>query len=261
VRNRRWAVVGVVVAACAALATAACNIASDVSGTTAPTSQADPKDELIAAVGHLKTTSFKATAKLSGGINGDATVDPVAKAGTQRMALAMPAGGPSITTEQRVVGGETYLRVEFKNMRDAPKLPTGWMKVDLAKVDKPQNFTVEDPDPASLAKELFKGLGTVERAGERKFKGTVDLTKATESGIVNDDMVTELKDQAKAVPFEAAVDEKGRIASFRLLVPQRGQEAAETWEVAYSDWGVPVMVEKPANAIPAPAEAYAFLNG
>lgn len=259
-RNRRWATVGVVVAACAALATAACGTARETPGSTA-TGQTDPKDALIASVEPLKTTSFKATAKLSGGISADAVVDPVAKSGTQRVSAAFPGSGASMTTEQRVIGGETYVRAEFKNLPKAPKLPADWMKVDLTKIKKPENFTVADPDPANLAATLFKGLGTVERAGDRQFKGTVDLTKATESGIVDDDVVTGLKDQAKAVPFEATVDEKGRIASFRIQVPQVGQTAAETWEVVYSDYGLSVKVDKPAKFIPAPATAYEFLNG
>lgn len=259
-QTRRWAVVGAAVVMSLTFATAACGTAADDSANMISPGSTNPEDVLVASVEHIKTTTFKATAKLSGGVSGEAMVDPVNKAGTQKTSITVPGTGASIVAELLVTGGEHYAKVTFTNVPNAPEVPSGWMKLDLAQLQKPANFTFDDPDPASLANELFKGLGTVERAGDATFTGTLDLTKGTESGIVNDEVVTELADKASAVPFEAAVDDQGRIASFRILVPARGDSPAETWEVSYSDWGTPVAVEKPADAVAATAVAYEFLN-
>ena len=67
--------------------------------------------------------------------------------------------------------------------------------------------------------------------------------------------VAALKDKASAVPFEATVDDKGRIASFKILVP-----GSDPWTVTYSDYGTPVAVRKPGSPVAAPAALYELLN-
>lgn len=218
---------------------------------------AAPKDALTASVQHLKTTSFRATARLSGGVTASAATDPVGKAGTST--ISGPMGGGTLTVDQVISGGATYAKVTVKNVPGMPALP-GWMKLDPAKLDKPENFDLTDPDPANLQAAVFGGLGTVEPAGDRRYKGTLDLTEASESGIVDQEVVADLKDSGTAVPFEATVDEKGRIATFKITVPKTANSDAETWEITYSDWGTAVRPEVPANAVPAPDAAYDFFN-
>lgn len=261
--NRRWAVAGLAAAAALSFMTAACGTATDNSpgtGSTSPTTAAaNPKDALVASVKDLKTTTFKAKGQLSGGVTADAAVDPVAKAGTSKATLSIP-GGPSITQEQIIVGSDSYVKLQLKNLPQASRLPAGWMKLDLSKLEERADYTLDDPDPARLESELFKGLSTVERTGDRGFKGTLDLTKGVKGGIVDDEVVAALKEKANAVPFEATVDEKGRIASFKIMVPAVGTNDPETWSVSYSDYGAPVSVTKPASSVPAPAAAYELLN-
>lgn len=262
--NRRAAVIGLAVATSVAFASAGCGTKPDPpagtgSRTSSPTpAQLSPKEALLAAVKPLTTTTFKAKANFGGGATGEAAVDPVAKSGTQKISLA--AGTVSLVAEQVTVGGQAYVKATFKNFPNAPTLPTGWMSIDLAKVKDKSDYDLSDPDPSELAGELFQGLGTVERSGDRGFKGTLDLTKAKKSGLVNEDTVDALKDKAAAVPFEAAVDDKGRIAQFKIMVPAVGTSAAETWDVTYSDWGTAVTVTKPASSVPAPAAFYAFFD-
>ncbi|HET8682647.1 MAG TPA: hypothetical protein VFM54_12365 [Micromonosporaceae bacterium] len=259
-KNRRLAVVSVAIAASLAFTTVACDRAGDEAGNEPSPTPASPRDALVASVAPLKTTPFKSSAKLADGITANAAVDPVAKAGTQTIFAAVPGTSASMNAELMIIGADRFVKIALRNLPNAPKLPSGWMKLDPSKLDKPDEYTLDDPDPASLERELFKGLTTVERAGDRKFTGTVDLTKATESGIVDDDTVKELGAKASSVPFEATLDEKGRIASFRIMVPEHGKKAAETWEIIYSDWEIPVQPQAPANAVPAPATVYEIFN-
>jgi hypothetical protein len=257
VNHRRSAIAGLAVAAFFALATAACNTATEQTpGTTTPTSAApaaDPKDALIASAQQLKTTSFKAKGTLSIG-TADAAVDPTAKAATSKTVIAIPGGGPSITQEQIIIGTDSYVKLAIKNFPQAPPLPSGWMKLDVSKIKDPADYTLADTDPARLQSELFKGLSTVNRSGD-KFTGTLDLTKGVKSGIVDEEEVTALKEKANAVPFEATVDGQGRLTSFKILVPN-----GDPWSVTYSDYGAPVAVTKPASSVPAPAALYELLN-
>ena len=263
--NRRWAVAGLALAAAFAVATAGCNTApdSEPGAATSPTAAATPKDALLASVKDLRTTPFKAQGTLSGGVAVESAIDPVAKAGTHTMSLSIPQIDMSLTAEQITIGSDVYAKIAVKNFTDprVKSLPKGWMKVDLAKIKKPEDFTLDDPDPANLESRLFPGLSTVERSGDRGFKGTLDLTKGTGSGIVDEETVTALKEKASAVPFEATVDDRGRISTFKILVPAVGSDEAETWQVTYSAYGTPVTVTKPANVVPAPDVVYsAFFN-
>jgi len=264
VETRRFARVGIAVAASLAFAAAGCATATENSGTVSPSWVASSDDEgarkdLLASVEHFTTTSFTATAKVSDGATVEVRMDPVAKVGMKKIVVTVPQTTSSIVAELRVTGGKSYAKVEFTNMSKAPKLPTGWMQLDLAKLDKPKNYTLEEPDPANLA-AVFKGLRTVRRDGEDRFTGTVDLTKVTGSAMVDSDVVTKLGDKATEVPFRAAVDGQGRITSFTLLVPSYGSNPAETWEVTYTDWGAPVTVEKPSRTVAPNAAAYEFFN-
>jgi hypothetical protein len=267
VNNRRWALAGLAVAASFALATAGCNTAPDDtagggSGSGTPsTSVTTPKDALLASAKDLKTTPFKAQGTLSGGVAVESSVDPVAKAGVHKMSLSIPQAGMTMTAEQITIGNDVYAKIATKNFPDArvQSLPKGWMKVDLAKIKKPSDYTLDDPDPANLEAYVFPALSTVDRAGDRGFTGALDLAKAKDSGIVDEDVVTALKEKAAAVPFEATVDDKGRILTFKILVPAAGTNPAEAWQVTYSNYGTPVKVTKPASSVPAPDVAYAAL--
>ena len=263
-QNRRVAVIGLAIAASVAFASAGCGTKPEApagtgSRTSSPTpAQLSPKEALLAAVKPLTTTTFKAKANFGSGAVGEAAVDPVAKSGTQKISLI--AGPVSIIADQVTVGGQAYVKSSIKNYPNAPTLPAGWMAIDLAKVKDKSDYDLSDPDPSELATEVFQGLGTVERSGDRGFKGTLDLTKTKKSGLVNEDTIDELKDKAAAVPFEATVDDKGRIAQFKIMVPAVGTSPAETWDVTYSDWGTAVTATKPASSVPAPAVFYAFFD-
>jgi hypothetical protein len=263
VKTRRVARVGIAVVASLAFAAAGCATATETRGTSSPSwvapSAADARKDLLASVEHFKTTSFKASAKVSDGATVEVQMDPAAKVGTKKIVVTVPQTTSSIVAELRVTGGKSYAKVEFNNMSQAPRLPTGWMQLDLAKLDKPKNYMLEDPDPANLA-AVFNGLRTVQRDGKGRFTGTLDLTKVTGSALVDSDVVAKLGDKATEVPFHAAVDGQGRITSFTLRVPAYGSKPAETWEVTYTDWGAPVTVDKPSKTVAPNAAAYEFFN-
>lgn len=262
-KTRRLARVGLVVVASLAFVATGCGTAAEEPGTISPSwvtsHDENAKKDLLASVEHVKTTSFKATAKTSGNATIEVRIDPTAKTGTKRIVVTVPQTSSSIVAELVVTGGKSYAKVEFNDIPQAPNLPTGWMQLDLAKLEKPENYTLEEPDPANLA-AVFKGLRTVQRDGDGAFTGTVDLTKVTRSAMVDSDVVEELGDKATAVPFEATVDDQGRITSLRLLVPARASNPAETLEVTYTDWGAPVTVDKPARTVRPNAAAYEFFN-
>jgi hypothetical protein len=102
----------------------------------------------------------------------------------------------------------------------------------------------------------------VQSTGDRKYTGTLDLTKATDADIVDKKIVKDLGEAAKSVPFEATLDDKGRLSSLKINVPAGTKTKAQTWEVTYSDYGTAPKVEKPpaAETMEAPQAVYNLLN-
>jgi hypothetical protein len=260
VNNRRWAVAGLAVVASLTFATAGCGTATGNPGEAggAPADTRSPEEALLASVEGLKTQPFHNKTTLTEGITFEATVDPVAKACTTKLAASL--GSVYIAVEQLKFANESYAKVNSKNVDALEKVPSTWMKLDLAKIKEPNAYRVLDPDPMSLAERVIPATSNVERYGNYGFKGTVDLNKALKSRFVDDDTAKELGDKASAVPFEASVDAEGRIEVFKILVPTEGAVKAQTWVSRYYEYGKPVTITKPANSIVPPAAAYTFFN-
>jgi len=218
----------------------------------------DPRAALTASVAHFATTSFKCTMK-DAESTGTCLVDPKAKNAKLDLTFTAAELGLEMVFNLLVKGEDTWLKVDFGRATGnprLPKLPPGWMHLDPNKIEDSDTLSFDNEDPTG-ATHVIDAIVDVQLAGERQYKGTVDLTKATESAIVNDDHVKALGDQAKAMPFQATLDDKGRLASLTIPVPAAGDDEAQTWEATYLDYGVPVEVQSPAgDVVEAPDDAY-----
>jgi hypothetical protein len=137
-----------------------------------------------------------------------------------------------------------------------------WLKIDPAKLKGDDALGASDvKDPTSLA-DLPGLLGSVTTTDGKQFKGTLDLSKGT-FATVDSDTVKGLGEQAKAVPFEATVDDKGYLVAAKVSLPAYGTTKASDVNVAYTGIGAPVVTPTPAasEVIDAPAVAYQLLNG
>lgn len=247
-KTRRWAIAGLAVVASLAFATG-CGKDSDEPGTT-PSPTPAPKDALIASVAELQKSSFTFDMKAAGA-TGTGSVDPATKSGTIKMNIGDAQSGAKFMMEMLLLGDDFYLKLDFGALK-VPGMPPPdkWQHVDRTKLTDPDEVNLDlskDTDPAG-AKEIFDAIVTVEKTGDRQYRGTTDLTKAAEADIVDEDIVKALGEQAKAVPFEATLDDKGRLASLRLDIPAAGSAKAQTWEVSYSNYGAAPKLEKPPAA-------------
>jgi hypothetical protein len=262
VKNRRWAVVGLAVVVSLSLATTACATATgqegEIGGSGPTTDSRSPEEALLASVEALKTQPFHNKTELTGGITFEGDVDPAAKAGTSK--LVADLGSVYIAIDQLKFADESYAKVDSKNVDALATVPSTWLKLDLKKIKEPDAYRLVDPDPMGLAKRVIPALSNVERYGNYGFKGTIDLNKAIKSRLVDDDTVKQLKEKASAIPFEASVDEQGRIEIFKIIVPAEGTVKAETWVSQYSAYGKPVTINKPTSTTAAPTAAYTFFN-
>ncbi len=261
-KPRRWAIAGLAAAALT-FSTAGCSTGkNDTPGggtTPSATPAADPKVVLAKAAQELTKASFKISGKTKGSTI-QSSIDPVAKHVVSTIVQGDP--GQQITVDIVVVAGDPFVKVQFGALAQVlglGPLDNKWLHVDQTKITNTKSFGITAVDPADAAL-LFTNVVTVASAGPGRYTGTIDLTKAPKAGLADEDTVTDLADQAKAIPFEAAVDDKGRLTSLKLTIPTTAKVTAQTWEATFSDFGTPVSATKPAGAIETPAALYELFN-
>lgn len=253
--SRRFTKTGLALLAAVSLAATGCAESAEKSPTTgasapATSAQLNALEELQAAVDKLNDDTVRVT--LDGDVqSGGGVMDP--RAGTAEMSLKMGLGGQSLDFQFIRLQDDIYLKTAgIGGSSDK------WMHIDGSKISSDSRLgSMLQGDPAG-AENLLKGIAEVERDGERRFKGTIDMTK---SPTADAESTRALGDKAKAVPFTAAVDEQGRLTELTIdmsvLAASLGQLKA-----TYSDFGAPVTVERPAasETTEAPSELLGIVN-
>jgi hypothetical protein len=224
------------------------------SATPSPT--LSPVDQMKASTKDISSTSHKFSAKDSAkDITGAS--DPAANAAS--FGASFQEEGMKFTIEFLFHGTDRYVKIAGLPLPgiDSKK----WMRVDLTKVKDPSDAGPTDlKDPMAL-KAFTNAIVTAEKTGDRAYKGTVDATKATDDGVFDAEVISGLGDKAKSVPFEATLDDKGRLSTLKITVPAFGSTKEDTINATVSEYGT-ATVAKPAAAdvVEAPETVYQILN-
>ncbi|HZM78904.1 MAG TPA: hypothetical protein VFC19_24510 [Candidatus Limnocylindrales bacterium] len=251
--KRRLFVAGTAALAAAAFALTGCADTSKPNTNVNPPASSAPaisaKEAFSSALKKLNETSSKAEMSMDGmaAMKGTAVTDPAGK--KAHATNEVTALDVKVKTEIISVNGEVWVK-----MSGVPGLPDKWMHVAADKVKAGGGLDISKDSSAKLESAVV----TVERDGETGFKGTLDMSKA---GTANEEMLKQLGDKAKAVPFTATVDAKGRVTSIVIdmtaVVPGTGKLTT-----TYSGFGDPVTVTPPAagDVVEMPAQFLDALN-
>lgn len=251
--KRRLFVVGAATFAAATFALAGCGDKSEPgAGGTPPTSaapQVSAQEAFTNAVKKLNDTTSKAEMKMDGAaaMTGTAQTDPAGK--KAHATNDVTAGGTTIKTEIISLNNEVWVK-----MAGVPGLPDKWMHVPADKVKAGSALDISKDSSTKLG----EAVASVERDGTDGFKGTLDMTKA---GTVEQEVIEQMGDKAKAVPFTAKVDAQGRLTSLIIdmsaTVPGMGKLTT-----TYSGFGDPVTVTAPpaSDVVEMPAQMLEAMN-
>lgn len=246
---RRLTTTGVALVAAVSFGLSGCGGAdggsgSPAAGASSSAPQLEPREELRAAAQKLNESTAKVAFSMTG-FTGNGVVDPATK--RAQMAMNVGAGNQAMKMDVIAVDQDVYLRLQ-----NVPNLPDKWLHIDSSKLPAGSQLQMmREGDPLN-ANGLMAGVTELERTGDRAFKGTLDLTKAPNA---DEDALKTLGEKAKAVPFTAKLDEQGRLIEL-VVDMQSVQPGLSEMTTTYSDFGVPVNVEKPAasEVQEAPAE-------
>ncbi|GAA4598586.1 putative small lipoprotein YifL [Actinoplanes octamycinicus] len=194
-------------------------------------------------------------------------VDSAKKTMTTDFSEKIPDAGFTLTMKFLVVDADSWAKISFGSAPaelGLPKLPKKWMKLDTKKLgaDAEKDLIYAgQTDPGFVSTLVEASTGLTEKSPGH-FAGTVDLTEATEAEIVEAETLTALGEKAKAVPFEATVDAKGRISTATVRVPAAGKAKAITYRVTYDQYGTAETPAAPTGSaqVDAPKAAYDLLN-
>lgn len=259
VRSR---VIAVAVAAVLGVAAAGCdgsNNQPSPGGSTpaSATPQAkEAKAVLTETIPHFEQEAFAFTMLAldpdTGEVKGSGGSDPQAE--NRDVTLVQSQGGQKITLRYTIIGTKRFL-----TLAGVPGIPGGkWMRIDASKIGPNADRGLSELDLPGNAAKVFNAVVDAEDAGGGRYTGTIDLTRARESMIATDDDLTRLADRAKAVPFEATVDDQGRLTRV-TLTPDPGKDS---FEMTFTDWGKPRSpTEPPADEVTeAPSFVYEIFN-
>ncbi|BEL08096.1 hypothetical protein Q0Z83_062870 [Actinoplanes sichuanensis] len=250
-------VAGLATVTALSLGAAACGVAEAAIDAAAA---ATPAGKLLAAAPDQATPAFAFATKgdCSGSISG--VVDPAAKAARASATAKVPGVG-AVTMSYLLIGEDkSFFSIAFKpaSLHAANGVPKGWHKVDPAKVgEESREMLVYSPeilDPLGVGGLASVASGVVQDGA--KYTGTIDMTRIEQAKrILPATTMTKLGDRAKAVPFEAIVDEAtGTTTSFTLSPPD-----AKSCTAVYDKFGAVKKVSAP-KAKKATAALYRLLG-
>ncbi|GAA2631213.1 hypothetical protein GCM10010399_74140 [Dactylosporangium fulvum] len=228
------------------------------SAAPSPTKSLSAADQFSAAVTKTTASTHKFKVTMAEGAY-EGSNDPAAGVSTGKLTAEVEPG-TKMSIDVQITPAAYYVKISGLPLPgfDGKK----WLKIDPSKVKSMSNLGIGDPkDPVDL-KDLPGVIATAETTDGKLIKGTLDFTKTT-WGTIDDEAVKALGDKAKAVPFEATVDDKGNLATLKVSVPAYGDTKAGDVTATFSDFGAPVTVTTPAasEVEDAPASTYDLLNG
>ncbi|MFJ6195202.1 hypothetical protein [Micromonospora sp. NPDC092111] len=253
---RRWSV-GVLAAALFVPGLAACKSDSADSGAAdkaaAPAVPADPKEALLASTKEIGKGNFTFT--ITGGeVNGGGTVHMPSKSAEVKMDTGGAMEGLSMKMHLVYIDTDSWVKMEFGGeMADSipgfKAMKDKYQHLDRTKIKgaKDLEFDFADVDPAG-SEALTKAVTDVKKTGEGTYAGTLDVSKASASDLLDEDMIKGLGDKATAVPFTAKLDPQGRLTEFAVEMPAGKDTEAEQLKVVYADYGTAVAVQQPPAA-------------
>ncbi|MEU7876080.1 hypothetical protein [Dactylosporangium sp. NPDC049140] len=257
-----------IVAASVIFGAGACADKNDGAATPAATAASskapEPKDVLAGALaGYEKGVYSVDFAGLDS--TGQAAIDTPKK--QAYLKIGGSGQGFSITMEVLLIEPDAYVKLDLGAMAEIYGVAQGngktWMHLDRSKVKDAESLglSADETDMLDL-KALLQSAQSVQAAGDRKYKGTLDLAKGAGSPMTDEDVIKALANKAASVPFTATLDAQGRLAELLIDVPAAGDKKAYQLKLTVTQYGSATVPAKPTGnaVIEAPATVYGFFN-
>lgn len=227
---------------------AACGGTGESSAQEENAVNADPKLALLAGTKEIDKGNFRFT--MSGdSISADGSVHAESRSAQMKLTASEEAEDFSLTMDLIYIEPESWVKLEFtglENLPGAESFNSGkYQHLDRSKIKDIEDlqFNFDEVDPAGSAL-ITNAIVDAEKTAEGEYTGTVDLTKATDAGLTDEETVKALGVEASKLPFTAKLDGQGRLTELTVKLPAAGETAAHELKVTY-EYGAGTPAQKP----------------
>ena len=264
--SRCWVVMGTMAVASLGFVAGCGNTGSSSPSSTpasaATSAAADPKQELTDAIDTLNSTPFHLVIA-SQSFNGQGDADPAKKNSTMTVNVKQGNGTTAVKMDLRNVGDQMWLKMDLSGtgLPGTQGMSNKWLHIDTTKLGPNSKAGLASGTGPVDAGKLMDTANDVQKVDSTHYKGTLDLTQG-QSMAIDEKTVTELADKAKAVPFEATVDDQKRLTEFKITIPAIQNQPEQVVDTTYSNFGTPVDITAPAagEVTEAPPAVYALFK-
>lgn len=251
-RGVRGIVAGMAVLAVAA---AGCSADSDKGAPAERTPAAERQDAgtlLPLSFKKLRKESFRFTSTVTMGdtkLSAEGAFDMARTVGEAEVGIG---GGHDM--QLRVFADDVYVQVVGR-----------WMHLDSDRLPAEHMFGLA-ADPVANADYLLAVSDDVKQLGDGRYQGTLDLERYADEYADPKDakalkkMLAKLGPEAAKVPFQATVDEQGRLTALQttMTVVRDGEKTTVVQKSTYRDFGAEVSVKRPPadEVVEAPSGLY-----
>ena len=263
-KTSRLAIAGVAVFAVVGLV-AACgpkngNAGGRLTATASPSPVRTPKAAVAASVEPLVTSTYRFTIT-SAAFTGEGSRDVQDR--VARVTGTGVADGVSMKIDFMRVDDDAYAKLDFGPLNSQFGIQSDmYLHLDLSNLagtaGRPLNLTGAPIDVGGL----LTGLNNdVETTDGKTYAGTIDLTKATGDVAPDADVLRNVGDKAKSVPFTTKLDDQGRLTDLKIdggsIAPQLA------FDVAVTGYGAATNVVEPdaSQVVEAPDSVLKILGG
>jgi hypothetical protein len=235
-------------------------------GSATPSGSAKPATEILTdAIAKTKGQSFTYTIAYGAQLTADGAQDVAAGNGSRNVTFTDPASGLMVKANLVLVGGALYAKIDLGAaaalVPGLAGLGAKWLTVDTKKLSATGVSAGLLPTADNTTPDAYLGgVVTAETVSPTQLKGTVDLSKSAPK-VIPAASIAKLDASKKVVPFQATLDDQGRITKVVLSLPQFDVLPAADLTVSYAGYGSKVSVAAPAAAdtVPAPDLVYSLL--
>jgi len=177
--------------------------------------------------------------------NSDGKLTGVVDAPDKAISIGMSqkVDGVPVTLDMKflVLDTKSWVKVKFSpaDVPGLPRIPARWQLLDPSKIKDKDNSPLaygEDQSDPGYAHEVVANAGRVEQTSAGHFSGVTDLSRTGVEDIVDDATLKALGVKAKAVPFTAVTDAKGRLTRLEVKIPAAGHAKAHTYSAVYEGY-------------------------
>ncbi|MEV4630993.1 hypothetical protein AB0J90_32475 [Micromonospora sp. NPDC049523] len=230
-----------------------------------PATSTDPKQALLASTLEIAKGNFSFVMK-GESLAGEGVVHLPSNSARVKLTTG-DAGSSALAMDMVYIGSDSWVKIKGEGLESVPglgQLATGkYHHLDKTKIKgiAALDFDFQNVDPAGAA-ALTQAVVDVQKSGVDLFTGNIDLTKATDSRLAEQSVIKNLGAQATKLPFEAKVDQQGRLVQLTIKVPAVGQNAAQDLQVTYADYGSATAPTAPpaSEVVETPAPVYDLLK-